>query len=182
MKLCNAQRKRRAEEVHSLKFSGAMIVIMASLGVGYFLGESIRRRIRDIDALADFADFVSSEIAVYKTPLPEIFAKCDDRYLAETGFTGGLGGGVYTAAADSGMLAGDEERQIIRDFSAKIGSGGAEDMVKLCVGARRCFGRVNADLAGVERIGYGGRTYSEGRGGGISRNCRVSGTLKSGQG
>ena len=30
------------------------------------------------------------------------------------------------------MLAGDEERQIIRDFSAKIGSGGAEDMVKLC--------------------------------------------------
>lgn len=132
MKLCNAQRKRRAEEVHMLKFAGAMIVILASLGVGYFLGESIRRRIRDIDALADFADFVSSEIAVYKTPLPEIFAKCDDRYLGETGFAGGLGGGVYTAAADSGMLAGDEERQIIRDFSAKIGSGGAEDMVKLC--------------------------------------------------
>ena len=72
-----------------LKFAGAMIVILSSLGVGYFLGESIRRRIRDIDALADFADFVSSEIAVYKTPLPEIFAKCDDRYLAETGFAGG---------------------------------------------------------------------------------------------
>ena len=58
-----------------LKSGGrAMIVILASLGVGYFLGESIRRSIRDIDALADFADFVASEIAGFKTPRPVIFA------------------------------------------------------------------------------------------------------------
>ena len=115
-----------------LRFAGAAIIILSSLGIGFILGESVRRRIRDIEALADFADFVSSEIAVYKTPLPEIFAKCGNGYLAKSGFASGLDGGVYSAAATAGMLAGDEERQIICDFSAKIGTGGAEDMVKLC--------------------------------------------------
>lgn len=139
-----------------LRLAGALIIVLSSLGLGRFLGDTLGRRIRDIEALAELADFISLQIATYKAPLAEIFAKCDTKYLGSRGFTNRLRDDVYKAALESGMLSGDEERQIMLEFSDKLGSGTSENMVKLCAYTsarlRAVSEKLKADLPEKRRV------------------------------
>lgn len=111
---------------------GAVIVIAASAGAGYLMCEGMRERLRAICALSGFVELVSLNIELYKTPLEEIYALVKDQYLHRCCFTERLNSGVYQAALSSGLLRGEEEKEIIRAFGDKIGTGNAEDMVRLC--------------------------------------------------
>lgn len=115
-----------------LKIIGAVIVIAASAGAGYLMCEGMRERLRAVCALSGFVELVSLNIELYKTPLDEIYALVSDRYLQKCSFTERLDSGVYNAALLSGLLRGEEEKEIIRAFGDRIGSGNAEDMVRLC--------------------------------------------------
>lgn len=114
------------------KIVGALIVIIASVGVGYVMSDSLGTRLRSVEALARFVDHISVNIDMYKTPLCEIYDSFDDKYLASRGFTACLDRGIYAAAESAGLLRGDEEAELIKVFGEKIGGGGADDMVKLC--------------------------------------------------
>ncbi len=115
-----------------LKIVGAISVILASLGTGIIITDSIKKRIASVNALASFIEFISLNIMLYKTPLEEIYSLITDEYLKESGFISALNRGIYHAAYECGLLSGDEEREIIKNFSEKIGAGTAEEMVKLC--------------------------------------------------
>ena len=115
-----------------LKLTGAALIIIASIGIGLAMSDSLRNRLRSVEALAGFVDYVSINIQLYRTPLEDIYKSFDDKYLAEKEFIQKLDSGVYSAARNSGLLRGDEEDDIIRAFSEKIGRGSADDMVKLC--------------------------------------------------
>lgn len=115
-----------------IKITGAVIIIAVSLCLGFSLSDSIKKRISAIGSLAGFVDYVSNNIMLYKTPLEEIYAAVSDEFLIKSGFKDRLDAGVYTAAMEAGLITGDEEKEIIKEFSEKIGGGVAEDMVKLC--------------------------------------------------
>lgn len=115
-----------------VKILGAVAVIFASLGTGIILTDSIKKRITAISSLTSFIEFISMNIMLYKTPLEEIYSSVSDTYLKESGFLSNLEKGVYLAAYECGLLSGDEEKEIIKNFSDKLGSGTAEDMAKLC--------------------------------------------------
>ncbi len=115
-----------------LKILGAMVILFASFLLGALLSDGIKKRIESLELLAKFAEYISDNISMYKTPLAEIYSEIKDESLVKSGFANKLSSGVYAAAMSSGLISGDEEREIIRDFDEKIGNGTAEDMVKLC--------------------------------------------------
>jgi len=115
-----------------LKILGAVIIISSSLGVGYLLNDNMKKRLEGIITLAEFVDYISMNISLYKTPLDDIFRSYSGNYHKKCNFAEKLQGGIYFAAKESGLLLGDDEREVMRSFSEKIGTGTVEESVKLC--------------------------------------------------
>lgn len=115
-----------------LKIFGALVVIISSALVGMILGESVKNRLRSVSLLIDFIETISVSVSLYKTPLDEIFNGIKNAELQNCGFTKHLDGGIFYAAKKSGLLAADEEVELIRAFDEKIGKGTAEESEKLC--------------------------------------------------
>lgn len=115
-----------------LKIIGAVIVIASSAFVGITLGENIKHRLHSIALLIDFIEYVSMNVTLYRTPLDEIFKGIKNAEMEKCGFLQKLSTGIYTAAKNSGLLTGDEEAKLIRNFDEKIGKGSADESEKLC--------------------------------------------------
>ncbi len=138
------------------KIIGAAVIMAASAGLGFSMSENLKRRITAVNSLVGFVEFISSDIMLFRTPLDTIYESVSDEFLIKSGFRDRLGSGVYTAAWESGLLMGNEEREIIKDFSDKIGGGSVDDMVKLCTYTssrlKSVSDRLNRDLPDKRRV------------------------------
>jgi len=118
-----------------LKMFGAVVIIVASIGMGRLLGNSLKRRIDNISAMTDFIDYISSQVTLFKAPLDEIYSSFSSDNMQITYFVSALknnDNSIYDSASSCGLLYGEEEKEIIRSFSDKIRTGAAEDLIKLC--------------------------------------------------
>ena len=133
-----------------IKVIGSLIIICVSLFIGYSLSDMIKNRIANISALSDFIEYISEQVSMYKLTLEDIYISVSNERLKSSGFLSNLKsnrGNIYEAAMGSGILLGDEEREIIKSFSDRIGSGTAEDVTAQCLFTSRKLKNIKDKLS-----------------------------------
>ena len=115
-----------------MKILGAAVIIAASFFAGHLYTEKQKKRMSDISALREFLEHIGMCIRMFSTPLFEIFHEYKSSYLDDRGFFDFIDNGIFYAAEKSGLIGGNEEKELLRLFDEKIGTGSAEDSVAIC--------------------------------------------------
>lgn len=115
-----------------IRILGAIIVIISSVTVGYMFTVNLKKRINNVQFLADIIDFISSEIEIYRMPVNDIFEKINQNSLSNSDITLHIDNGLYAACKKSGLLSEAKEDKIIIDFERKLYSDSVDDIVKNC--------------------------------------------------
>ena len=115
-----------------MELIGSAFIVISSIMIGFILSDNLTIRYKNIKALISLVDHIRINIQMFRTPLESIFSSFENDYLKSKSFFNYLNKGIYFASEEAGIITCSEEKEIIKDFSDKIGTGNAEEMEKLC--------------------------------------------------
>lgn len=115
-----------------IKITGAFIIIITSVAIGCMLSCNLKKRIENINAIADLSEHISAGISLYKMPFDEIYAQIRIKHLLDCDFNKHIHEGLYTACRKTGLLTGEEESDIIKSFEERIRTDSSDEIIRIC--------------------------------------------------
>ena len=137
---------------------GALLIIGASVYMGHFIASYGKRKLRSTEEALLLIKYIRRNIEAYLTPVGEILKGYTSEYLEICGFADAMReSGLKTAVEGEYLELPQAVKDDLSAFAEKLGSGYAEDELKMC---DYYIGRLEESAAAArEKLTVNGRLY-----------------------